>query len=130
MKKYIVRVNGRSYEVEVEEVKSSGAAESAAVIPAAGKRAAPAQPASPPRTAPRPIPTGATGGRVTAPMAGTILRLNVKPGDTVRRGDAVLVQEAMKMENEIFSPIDGRVAVIYVDVGDSVEMGSALVDLE
>ncbi|RJQ59216.1 MAG: biotin/lipoyl-binding protein [Desulfobacteraceae bacterium] len=131
MKKYIVRVNGKSYEVEVEEVKSGGAAGRAVVgKPAGTPQPAPAQPAPPPQTSPSPVRVGIPSGRITAPMTGTILRLDIQPGASVKRGDILLTLEAMKMENEVYSPTDGRVAVVHVSVGDSVEIGNPLVDLE
>jgi biotin carboxyl carrier protein len=131
MKKYVVRVNGKSYEVEVEEVKSGGAPGRAVVEkPAGTPQPAPAQPAPPLQTSPSPVRAGTPSGRITAPMTGTILKLNVQSGDSVKRGDILLTLEAMKMENEVYSPMEGKVAVVHVSVGDSVEIGNPLVDLE
>lgn len=109
MKKFNVTVNGKSYEVEVEEVGGSAAAVAAPAPVAAAPApvAAPAPKAAPaaapaPAAAAAPAPAGA--GTITAPMSGTILKSLVKPGDAVKNGQVVLILEAMKMENEIFSP--------------------------
>lgn len=109
MKKYRVTVNGTVYEVELEELTGA--------VPAAPAPAAPA-PAAP--SAP------AGGERVTAPMPGTILTVNVAPGDTVRRGQVLMILEAMKMENEIMCPRDGKVASVSAAKGATVESGTLL----
>lgn len=90
MRKFIVNVNGSSYEVEVEEVSSANAA-------AAKPASAPAAPAAP-APAPAAKPTGGEK-TITSPMPGTILSVNIKPGDTFRSGQVLVVLEAMKMEN-------------------------------
>ena len=106
MKKFNVTVNGKSYVVEVEEV---GVANVAA--PAAPKAAAP-------------VPAGA--GTITAPMSGNIFKLLVNVGDTVKNGQAVVILEAMKMENEIFAPCDGTVKEVRVAQGATVQPGEVL----
>ena len=123
MRKFNVTVNGVVYEVEVEEV--DGVATSApvaapAAAPVAPKAAAPAAPKAP-----------AKAGSVTikAPMPGTILKINVKVGDAVKKGDVVCVLEAMKMENEIFAPADGTVASVNVAQGASVNSDEVVVTL-
>ena len=112
MKKYRVTVNGTAYEIELEEL--TGAAPASAPAPAAAPTPAPAAAA----------PTG--GEQVTSPMPGTILSINVAAGDTVKRGQVLMVLEAMKMENEIMCPCDGKVASVNTSKGSSVESGTLL----
>ena len=126
MKNYTITVNGNVYDVTVEEGTSSG--QVAAPRAAAPKAAAPkAAPAPAPKTA---APAGTQGSvSVTAPMPGKILGIKVEPGQAVAKGEAMIVLEAMKMENEIVAPSDGTVASINVAVGDSVEAGATLATL-
>ena len=112
MKKYRVTVNGTAYEIELEEL--TGAAPASAPAPAAAPTPAPAAAA----------PTG--GEQVTSPMPGTILAVNVAVGDTVKRGQVLMILEAMKMENEIMCPCDGKVASVNTSKGSSVESGTLL----
>lgn len=118
MKNYTITVNGNVYEVTVEEGASTGA-------PAAASKAAPkAAPAAAPKAA---APAGAAGSvTVTAPMPGKILAVKASVGQAVKRGDVIMVLEAMKMENDIVAPQDGTVASINAAVGDSVEAGATL----
>lgn len=123
MKKYTITVNGTAYEVFVEE---EGAVESAPVAAAAPAPAA--APKAAPAAAPAPkAPAGAN--TVNAPMPGTILKMNVKVGDTVAQGGLVCILEAMKMENEIFSEKGGKVVAINAPVGTAVQSGDAIVTL-
>ena len=115
MKKYRVTVNGVPYEIELEEL--TGAA------PAPAPAAAPA-----PTPAPSPAPAG--GEQVTAPMPGTILAVNVAVGDSVKRGQVLMILEAMKMENEIMCPRDGRVTAIQAAKGTAVESGTPLCTIQ
>ena len=110
MKKYRVTVNGTAYEIELEEL--TGAAPAAA---------APAAPAPAPAAA---APAG--GEQITSPMPGTILAVNVTKGAAVKKGDVLMVLEAMKMENEIMCPCDGTVASIHAEKGAAVETGALL----
>ena len=110
MKKYRVNVNGTVYEVELEEI--TGAAPAASV-------AAPA-------AAPAPATAPAGGEKVCAPMPGNILAVNVSNGSAVKKGDVLMILEAMKMENEIGAPQDGTVASINVNKGDTVNSGDVL----
>ena len=112
MKKYRVTVNGTAYEIELEELTG------AAPAPAAATAA--------PALAPAPAAAPAGGEQVTSPMPGTILSINVAAGDTVKRGQVLMVLEAMKMENEIMCPCDGKVASVSVSKGASVESGALL----
>lgn len=123
MKNYTITVNGNVYEVTVEEGTSTGAAP-------ASRAAAPAPKAAPKAAAPAPASSGAQGSvAVTAPMPGKILGIKTEPGKTVAKGEAIIVLEAMKMENEIVAPADGTIASINVSVGDSVEAGATLATL-
>lgn len=126
MRKFNITVNGKTYEVDVEEV--GGVQQSAPV--AAAPVAAPAQTAAsaPAPAAPAPkaaAPAGAS--TVNAPMPGTIVSVKVNVGDTVKNGDLIAVLEAMKMENEIFSGVDGKVVGVSVSSGDSVNTGDVIV---
>ena len=116
MKKYRVNVNGTVYEVELEEI--TGAAAAPVAAPAAAP--APAAPAVPVAAA------SANGEKVCAPMPGNILAVNVAAGDTVKRGQVLLILEAMKMENEIMSPCDGVIASVNTSKGSAVESGALL----
>jgi biotin carboxyl carrier protein len=116
MRKYLVNVNGTSYEVMVEEINGA--------IPAAPMAAAPAAPAAPVVSAPVAVP--ASGETISSPMPGTILSVSVKQGDTVKKGQVLMVLEAMKMENEIVSPKNGVVLSVGVSAGASVNTGVAL----
>ena len=104
MKKYNVTVNGTSYEITLE------------VVDAADVKAAPA-----------PVATAPAGGEtVASPMPGTILSTNVSVGASVKKGDVLMILEAMKMENEIMAPCDGTISSLNVSNGTSVETGTVL----
>lgn len=123
MKNYTITVNGNVYEVTVEEGFTGAASAPVAAPKAAPKAAAPA-PA--PAAAPA-APAGAAGSvTVAAPMPGKILGVKASAGQAVKKGQVLLILEAMKMENEIVAPQDGTVATINVNVGDSVEPGATL----
>ena len=132
MKNYTITVNGNVYEVTVEEgfTGAASAPKAAAPAPKAAPAAAPkAAPAPAPAAAPA-APAGAAGAvAVTAPMPGKILGVKASAGQAVKRGQVLLILEAMKMENEIVAPQDGTVATINVAVGDSVEPGATLATL-
>lgn len=125
MKKFLIKVNGNQYEVEVEEVmqqgSSSGVAASAPAAPAVSVPVA--QPAAKVETA----PAAAGETVVKAPMPGTILKLNVSVGSAVKEGQVLLVLEAMKMENEIVSPVNGKITAIKVAKGSQVSAGDVMV---
>ena len=126
MKTYNITVNGVTYTVEVEEVGATAAAPVAA--PVAAPAAAPV--AAPKAAAPAPKATGAAGAvSVKAPMPGNIMKVNCKAGDSVKKGDVLVVLEAMKMENDICAPADGVVASVEVAKGATVETDALLVTL-
>ena len=128
MKNYTITVNGNVYEVTVEE-GFTGAASAPKAAAAAPKAAPAAAPKAAPAAAPA-APAGAAGAvAVTAPMPGKILGVKASAGQAVKRGQVLLILEAMKMENEIVAPQDGTVATINVAVGDSVEPGATLATL-
>lgn len=123
MKRFNVTVNGVTYDVVVEEV---GGAPAAPVAAPTAPVAAPAAPAA----APAPKASGAQGAvKVTAPMPGTIMKVNVSVGASVKKGDVLCVLEAMKMENDICAPEDGTVASVNVQKGASVNTDEVLVTL-
>ena len=110
-----VSVNGVAYKVEIEE----GAAPAA--VSAASPAAAPAAQAKAPAAAPAPAPAAAGAGKsILSPLPGVIISVDVKQGDSVKRGDKVAVIEAMKMENDILSDCDGTVTAVHVQKGDTV----------
>ena len=122
MKNYTITVNGNVYDVGVEEGASTGAPV-AAKAPAAPK-AAPKAPAAAPKAG------GAAGSiKVEAGAAGKIFKLEASVGQAVKKGDAVIILEAMKMEIPVVAPEDGTVASIDVAVGDTVEAGAVLATL-
>lgn len=109
MKNYTITVNGNVYDVCVEE----GAGAAVASAPAAAPKAA--------------APAGAQGAvKVSAPMPGKILKVVAAAGASVKKGDVLVVLEAMKMENDIVAPQDGTVVSVNVSVGQSVEPGEVL----
>lgn len=109
MKKYRVTVNGTAYEIELEELTGAAPAPAAAAPAPAPAAAAPAG-----------------GEQVTSPMPGTILDVKVSQGASVKKGDVLMILEAMKMENEIMCPRDGKVASIHAAKGAAVESGALL----
>ena len=116
MKNYTITVNGNVYEVSVEESGAEGAP-----VAAAPKAAAP-------KAAPKKAAASGDQGsvKIEAPMIGKILKIVANAGATVKKGDVLVVLEAMKMENDIVAPQDGTVASINVTVGQSVEPGEVL----
>ena len=125
--KYKVTLNNRVYEVEVEAGQAMLLDEYEAIAPAAPAAAAPAAPAAPAAApaAAAPVVTGA-GEPVTAPMPGTILKVNVTQGQAVKAGTVLCILEAMKMENEIMAPKDGTVTQVVVAKGATVDTGAPL----
>ena len=122
MKNYRITVNGNVYDVEVEELGTGAATQTAA------PKAAPKAVAAP--KAETPAATGSEGAvKVNSPMPGKILSVKASVGQAVKRGEVIMILEAMKMENEIVAPSDGTIASINVNEGASVEAGSVLASL-
>lgn len=117
--KYIVTLNGKNYEVEVEETEAVivGVTDAA---PVAAPVAAPTPAAAPAPVAAAPAAAAADGTKVLSPMPGNILSVSATVGATVKAGDVLLVLEAMKMENDIVAPCDGTVKQILVQKGSTV----------
>ena len=122
--KYVVTLNGKNYEVEVEETDAVITAVTDAA-PAAPAAAAPVAPAEAPAPAAAPA-AAAEGQKVLSPMPGTILSVNVNVGSSVKAGDILLILEAMKMENEIVAPCDGTVRQLTVQKGSTVATDALL----
>ena len=120
MRKFIVNVNGNSYEVEIEEV---GGVQATAPAQAPVQAAAPTQA---PKAAPAQAPAGGTP--VKAPMPGNVLDIKVSNGQSVNEGDVLVILEAMKMENEIYAPCAGTVTVV-ASKGSTVNTGDVLISL-
>ena len=125
MKNYTITVNGNVYDVVVEEGAGTGTPVAAPAAPKAAPVAAPkAAPAAAPKAA------GSAGGiKVEAGAAGKIFKIEVSVGQAVKKGDTVVILEAMKMEIPVVAPEDGTVASIDVAVGDPVEAGAVLATL-
>ena len=134
MAKYVVTLNGKNYEVEVEKNTAKITNTTAAAAPAAAPapKAAPAPaPVAAPAPAPAPAPVAAApagGANVTAPRPGTVLNVVAPVGTAVKAGDVILILEAMKMENDIVAPCDGTVASVAAK-GTSVNTDDVLATL-
>lgn len=121
MKNYRITVNGVAYDVAVEEMGEGAAA------------SAPAPAAAPKPAAPKAAPAAAAGAgaiKINSPMPGNILSVKASAGQTVKKGDVLMILEAMKMENEICAPQDGTIASVQAAAGDSVESGDVLVTMD
>ena len=125
MRKFNITVNGTAYKVEVEEVKADGQAVQTPLQAAPQPKAAPA----PKKAAPAPAAPVANGTKINAPMPGTILSVKAQNGAQVKKGEVLLVLEAMKMENEIVAPQDGKVLQVNAVKGATVNTGDVLVVL-
>ena len=124
MKNYIITVNGTAYEVTVEENENGAAAPAAPkVAPKAAPKAAPAPKAA--------APAGGAGKyRVEAGAAGKVFKVEARVGQAVKKGDAIVIVEAMKMEIPMVAPEDGTVVSIDCHVGDPVEAGTLLATID
>ena len=119
MRKFNIKVNGQAYEVEVEEVAGGFAPApvvpvAAAPAPAVAPVAAPAPEKAEVKAAPAPAPVAAPAGgtQLTAPLPGTVIDFKATNGAAVKKGQTVLILEAMKMENEIVAPVDGVITFV------------------
>ncbi len=134
MKTYRFKINGKDYDVAVNGIEGRNASVTvngvdynvemenevpAAAAPVAATPAAPAAPAVSAAPAAAPKASGA-GKDIVSPLPGVVISVDVKVGDTVKRGQKVAVIEAMKMENEILADCDGSVTAVHVSKGDSV----------
>lgn len=122
MKRFLIKINGKTYDAEVEVVGTSASAPVAA--PAAAPRAA-----APAAAAPAAAPAAGGPANVTSPLPGTVLRLCKNTGDTVAAGEVVMIVESMKMENEVVAPEGGRIASIAVAAGSAINTGDLLFTL-
>lgn len=121
MRKFIVNVNGTSYEIEVEE--TTGKQVSAKADTSSEPKSVPLKDSEP---IGKPEGGNASGYIVECPMPGTILEIKIRIGDNIKRGDVLFILEAMKMENEIIADQDGIIADILVNQGNTVESGEDL----
>ncbi len=126
MRKFIVNVNGKAYDVEIEELSGRATTQQPmqAVAQPVAQQPIPAPTPAPAQTA-APTAAPANGTEVNAPMPGLILNLCVANGASVKKGDKVVVLEAMKMENDIVAPCDGKISFV-VKKGDNVDSGATL----
>ena len=110
MKQYEITLDGQVYKVSLREISEETAA----------------QISNPSKEATKESVGDSSGKEITAPMAGNILSINVSAGDRVKAGDTLVILEAMKMENEIVSPIDGVISSILVQQNQTVDSGQLL----
>ncbi len=132
MKYYTITVNGNTYNVSVEEGVSAAPAPAAAPKAIAAPTPVASAPAAEKKeeAAPAPAVGGSEGSfKVSSPMPGKIVSVKASVGQTLRKGEVILILEAMKMENEIVAPQDGTVASINVAAGQSVDAGTLLATL-
>lgn len=131
MRKFLINVNGNSYEVEVDEITDGSVPASRPVAPVTTPQAAPSKvaPSKASALAPEVV---VSGGQevIDSPMPGNIWKILVAEGDVVKAGQTILILEAMKMENELVSPKDGKVLKIMTSEGTSVNTGDKLVIIE
>ena len=126
MKRFLIKIDGKTYDAEVEVIGASAAAPAVAPAPAAAPKAAAPAPAS---AAPAAAPKAGGPANVTSPLPGTVLRLVKNAGDTVAAGEVVMIVESMKMENEVVAPEAGRIASIAVAAGSAINTGDLLFTL-
>lgn len=119
VKKYQIKLNGKMYEVEIEEVTTSN------IVNKSNETENDSSTANIEKNK----NTNSNGEIITAPMPGTIVNVLVKSGQSVKKGQVVAILEAMKMENEIVSPIDGKIEMVNVDKGQNVSLGDSLLKI-
>ncbi|MDN6836796.1 MAG: biotin/lipoyl-binding protein [Lactococcus lactis] len=127
MNNYEVEIDGKLYRVTIEEISESERSEPKNDSQADKPKKETKQ--SVEQSQPAPAPTSGSGQEVTAPMPGNVLKVSVKTGQTVKKGETVVILEAMKMENEIVAPSDGTISAINVKEGQSVESDDVLFEL-
>ncbi len=126
MKRFNITVNGKAYDVAVEEL-----AEGTPVVANASPVVTPKTvPVATPAPAPTPVAAVGSGTKITAPMPGTILDVKVAVGDSVTKGQPIIVLEAMKMENDIVAPCDGKVTSVLVKKNDTVNSSDTLATIQ
>jgi len=127
-----ITVNGKAFEVGVEQATGAQSVSQVAAIPAPVARGPVIAPPSPPAV-PRPAPSARVGDAsnlMKSPLPGKILKVFAAPGKAFKRGDTLLIIEAMKMENEILAPRDCVVGEVHVEVNQSVKTGEPLLRME
>lgn len=129
LRKFKIKIDGKTYLVEMEEIGGAPAAQPAPAAPAATPTPtpAPAAPAAPAPAAPV-APTG-EGEVVTAPMPGTVTKILVKDGDAVTENQPLMILEAMKMENEIVAPKAGTIGQVFATLNQNVNSGDNLISI-
>ena len=128
MKNYTITVNGVAYNVTVEETAGGAPAAAMPAMPKAPAQTAPMPKA--PAAAPAVAAAGTGANRIEAGAAGKVFKIETKVGQEVKKGDTVIILEAMKMEIPMVSPVDGKVASIDCAVGDAVEAGTLLATVD
>lgn len=130
-KKFKITVEGKTYEVEVEELGATSSSNSSPVQKAQStERVQAPAPKKSSGASKKKQPSATGGGAVEAPMAGKIIDVKVSEGEEVNQGDLIVVLEAMKMENEIYAPAAGEVTEVMVAADDSVDSGDPLLIIE
>ena len=125
MKKFQITFKGQVYELDVEEIGGAASTGKKAAASSVSPAPAPVPAQAPaPKAAPTAVPAGAQ--TVLAPMPGKILTVNIKPGDSVKRGQVIFILEAMKMQNEIMANQDGKISKVNAAVGQTVSTGDVL----
>lgn len=130
MRKFLINVNGNSYEVEVDEITDGSAPVARPQAPVSTPQAAPAPKAAPVKPAAPEVAVSAGQEVIDSPMPGNIWKVLVSEGEMVKSGQTLVILEAMKMENELVAPRDGKVLQILTSEGTSVNTGDKLVILE
>ena len=125
IRKFRVKVEEETFQIEVEEIDAIGDPPPVETVPIE-EIATPVQRVE---VQPKPIKVAAALGIITAPLPGKVSSLEVKAGDALKRGDLLLLIEAMKMENELFAPYDCTIKEVYVTVGQMVETGERLLEI-
>ncbi|WP_302801388.1 biotin/lipoyl-containing protein [Mitsuokella multacida] len=129
MKKFNIKVNGISYEVEIEEVKEGAPQAAAPQVPKVTPKVAAPKVEAPKAPAKEAVAAGAGEHSIDAPMPGKIVNVLVEEGQSIKAGDVLLVLEAMKMQNEITADADGTVKAVNVEKGQNVKVKESLVIL-